>query len=109
MAHDVRIFDQADMLVRFEMDVNDKPVEKRLEKAGTYVVRCGLHKWMHAFIVNTPHPYFAITGEEGEFLLPNVPQGKYLLHIWHETLGETEMPLEVAGNISDFSCTFHRA
>ena len=60
MAHDVRIFDQANMLVRFEMDVNDKPVEKRLEKAGTYVVRCGLHKWMHAFfIVNAPHPYFS--------------------------------------------------
>ena len=105
MAHDVRVFRDADMLFRFEMDVSEKPVEKKLEK-GTYLVRCGLHPWMHAFIITTAHSYYAVSNEKGEFALNDVPAGKHILHIWHETLGEAEIPIEVTHSIQDFSYTF---
>ncbi len=106
MDHDVRIFDEADMLLRFEMDAYDKPVEKQLRKAGTYVVRCGLHPWMHAFVVSAEHPYYAVSDQNGEFRFTGVPPGRYHLHIWHETLGEGQIPVEVEKDISEISYTF---
>lgn len=109
MDHDVRVFDQADMLFRFEMDAFDEPVEKQLDRAGTYVVRCGLHPWMHAFVVSAEHPYYAVSDQSGEFRLTGVPPGHYNLHIWHETLGEGQMPIEVEKDIHGLSYTFQHA
>jgi len=38
-------------------------------------------------VVVADHPFYALTGEAGEFELPTVPPGKYTLQIWQETLG----------------------
>ncbi len=106
IAHDVRSFERAKMLFRFEMDSLEQPVEKKFEQPGIYLLRCGLHPWMHAFIVSAPHRYYAISDEQGKFELPNIPKGKYTLKIWHETLGEVKVPVDVSNSISDFSYTF---
>jgi len=50
-------------------------------------VDCDLHSWMRAWVVVADHPFYALTGEAGEFELPTVPPGKYTLQIWQETLG----------------------
>jgi plastocyanin len=50
-------------------------------------VDCDLHTWMRAWVVVADHPFFAVTGPQGEFVLDNVPPGKYTLKVWHETLG----------------------
>ena len=50
-------------------------------------VDCDLHSWMRAWVVVADHPFYALTGEAGEFELPSVPPGKYTLQIWQETLG----------------------
>lgn len=106
MAHDVRAFKDAEMLFRFEMDVGDKPVEREFEEAGRFLIRCGLHKWMHAYVISIGHPYIAVSDAHGAFKLQDVPAGDYRLSIWHEKLGEAEMPLKVEGALRDFSYTF---
>lgn len=93
LAHDIRSFAEANMLFRFEMEAFAKPVEKKFDKPGIYVIRCGLHPWMHAFVVSAPHAYYAVTDEQGSFTLKDVPPGAQTLHVWHETLGETDLPL----------------
>lgn len=50
-------------------------------------IDCDLHTWMRAWVVVADHPFFAVTGPQGEFVLDNVPPGKYTLKVWHETLG----------------------
>jgi len=50
-------------------------------------VDCDLHTWMRAWVVVAEHPYYTVTGANGEFVLDNVPPGKYTLKIWQETLG----------------------
>ena len=50
-------------------------------------VNCDLHSWMRAWVVVADHPFYALSGDGGEFALPNVPPGKYVLQTWHETLG----------------------
>lgn len=59
-------------------------------------VRCDVHPWMQAWIGVVDHPYFAVTGADGRFRLPDVPPGTYTLGVWHERLGtrETRVGLE---------------
>ncbi len=106
LAHDVRAFDLASMLFRLDMDTQAKPAERSFEKPGIYTIRCGLHPWMHAFAVQAGHPFYAVSNGKGEFVLRDVPDGRHTLHIWHETLGQVEMPIEVSGPVQNFSYTF---
>lgn len=58
-------------------------------------VSCNVHTWMQGFIFVTPHPFNAVTDENGTFEIKGVPAGKYKIKAWHETLGEREQDLTV--------------
>ncbi|HEY7428659.1 MAG TPA: carboxypeptidase regulatory-like domain-containing protein [Gemmataceae bacterium] len=49
-------------------------------------IRCDIHFWMSAYLHVLSHPFFAVTGDDGSFLLNGVPPGTYTLQTWHETL-----------------------
>ncbi|MFT5051348.1 MAG: hypothetical protein ACI8QZ_002759, partial [Chlamydiales bacterium] len=34
------------------------------------------------------HPFFAVSGTDGAFSIPNLPPGKYTLTAWHEKYGK---------------------
>jgi len=57
------------------------------KKPETVRIDCDLHSWMRAWVVVAEHPFYTVTGANGEFVLDNVPPGKYTLRIWQETLG----------------------
>jgi plastocyanin len=50
-------------------------------------VKCNLHPWMHGYFVVLKTSHFAVTAEDGVFRLPDLPQGKYTVTAWHESLG----------------------
>jgi plastocyanin len=50
-------------------------------------INCDLHSWMQAWVVVAAHPYYAITGADGQFSFDNLPPGQYNLQVWHERLG----------------------
>ena len=50
-------------------------------------INCDLHSWMVGWVVVAAHPYYAITGADGQFAFDNLPPGQYKLQIWHERLG----------------------
>lgn len=52
-------------------------------------VRCDVHAWMNAWVGVVNHPYFAVTGPDGRFSLPNLPAGTYTVEAWHEAAGTT--------------------
>jgi hypothetical protein len=49
------------------------------------LVKCDIHPWMNAYVRIFPHPYFAVTDENGNFTIKNAPAGNYRLVLWHET------------------------
>jgi hypothetical protein len=59
-------------------------------------VKCDAHEWMHAWIMELDHPYFATTGADGHFTIKDVPPGSYTLAVWHEVAGEKSAPVVVA-------------
>ena len=62
--------------------------KRKLRRAGTYRVECDTHTWMKSYILVFNHPFFAVTDENGIFMLKNIPVGKHTVRVWHEILGE---------------------
>ena len=58
-------------------------------------VGCDVHGWMSAHIGVLEHPYFATTGNDGSFEIPNLPPGDYVLEAWHEKYGAQTMEVKV--------------
>ena len=61
-------------------------------------VKCDVHPWMQAFVGVLPHPYFAVSGEDGSFTINNLPAGDYVVAAWHEQLGEQTQNVTVGAN-----------
>ncbi len=56
------------------------------------------HYWMTAYAVVMSHPYFAGVDADGNYLLEDVPPGKYTLVSWHEYFGVKEQLVQVKEN-----------
>jgi Polysaccharide lyase family 4, domain II len=63
---------------------------------GLIKVKCDAHEWMHAWIMELDHPYYATTDAAGHFTIKDVPPGNYTLVAWHEAAGEKSAPVVVA-------------
>ncbi|MFQ5965644.1 MAG: carboxypeptidase regulatory-like domain-containing protein [Candidatus Scalinduaceae bacterium] len=70
----------------------------RLNKSGEIPLRCNVHQEMSAVIVVLDNPYFTLTNKKGEFMIDNVPPGKYTLKTWHEKYKPVSMKVTVEPN-----------
>ena len=74
------------------------PIEKTFARAEVLIpVKCDQHPWMKSYIGVLKHPFFAVTAEDGTFVIKGLPPGKYTVAAWHEKGGPngTEKPMEV--------------
>jgi plastocyanin len=72
---------------------------KRFETAEVlFPVTCSVHPWMRSYIGVSPHPFFAVTGNDGSFTLKGVPPGTYTIEAVHEKYGMKEGRLTLAPN-----------
>jgi hypothetical protein len=71
------------------------PNEHVLTKAGVLELTCAAHPWTRAWIAVFDHPYFALTGTDGSFVIDSVPPGRYRVHAWHPRLGAMEESLTI--------------
>jgi len=65
------------------------------QKPEIVQITCDLHAWMVGWVVVAAHPYYAITGADGQFAFDNLPPGQYQVAVWHERLGTTKASLVV--------------
>ncbi|HYM37116.1 MAG TPA: carboxypeptidase regulatory-like domain-containing protein [Nitrospiraceae bacterium] len=52
-----------------------------------FVMQCGFHAYMESWGLAVENPYYAVTGQDGTFSIPDVPAGEYLLVAWHPQEG----------------------
>jgi len=50
-------------------------------------MKCDVHPWMFSYIGVCDHPYYAVTGKDGSFKIPNVPVGNYTIEAFHLKAG----------------------
>lgn len=58
-------------------------------------VRCNNHPWMQAFLNVAPNPFFAVSGEDGQFAIHGLPPGTYTLVAVQEQLGQQQSTVTV--------------
>jgi hypothetical protein len=62
----------------------DVPRTRTMAQSGVVEVRSGSGAfWARAYVLVQPHPYMALTDEQGHFSFDQVPAGRYQLHAWH--------------------------
>jgi len=61
-------------------------------------VKCNMHPWMRFYVAVVSHPYFQVTGKDGQFALRNVPPGTYTLTAWQETYGSKKQTIDIQSN-----------
>ena len=67
------------------------------DKEEFIAVKCNLHSWMQGYFVVLKNKYFAVTGDDGRFTLPDLPPGHYTVTAWHESLGTQSRELVIGG------------
>lgn len=98
--HNLRIFRDADMLMHEWQQPAPQPnaISRKFDEAGRFLLRCGVHAWMSAWVIVADHPYYALSDSNGNFTIPQVPPGEYTLQVWHEALGEQQQKVVVNNN-----------
>ena len=83
------------------------PVKKEL-KEGVVNISCDIHPHMRSHIQVVTNKFYAVSDENGMFVITDVPAGQHKLKIWHEKLGEQEIDILVkAGERSEVEIEFN--
>ncbi|MEX2309256.1 MAG: hypothetical protein WD738_16770 [Pirellulales bacterium] len=62
------------------------PYKVQKEAAMPNKVVCSIHPWMLAYMLPRENGYYAVTDEQGQFEIANVPAGEELeFQVWHES------------------------
>ncbi len=72
----------------------------RFDKPGPVQIFCHLHPNMNAAILVVPNIYFAQPSANGEFQIPAVPAGHYMLRLWHKSAGFLQEEIDVPADSS---------
>ena len=77
------------------------PIEQTFAREEVMIpVKCNVHPWMKSYIGVLKHPFFAITGKDGTFVIKGLPPGDYTIEAWHEKLGTLTQKVSVAAKES---------
>lgn len=73
------------------------PFSEKFDKPEFVPVKCNVHPWMHTTFAVLKNSHYSVSGEDGGFLLPNLPPGKYTIAAWHEFYGEQTQEVTITG------------
>ena len=73
-----------------------------LLRNGHYIFRtqCGVHDFMQSWGMAVGNPYFAVTGPDGGFTIPDLPPGTYDVIAWHPYMKVQAQKITVPANAS---------
>ena len=67
------------------------------ERPGVMVLACDVHLHMRGYVVVSPTPWVQVCSSQGRFRLEDVPDGRYILNVWHEMGEPLRKEIAVAG------------
>jgi len=107
--HNVHAFGDGDRtLFNLAIPVKGMSVRRPNLQPGRMRFKCDAgHTWMSAYIQVFPHPYHAVSGNNGAFEIEGLPAGSYTAHAWHERLGEKNARVTVtAGGTAELTFAY---
>lgn len=95
--HNVHTYKGPSTLFNQAQVYGQPPIKKKAPGVGDVVkFKCDVHPWMTGWLVVTDSPFFAITGADGSFSIPNIPAGSYTVEAWHERFGTKQAQVTIA-------------
>ncbi|MBV9339324.1 MAG: hypothetical protein JO159_00355 [Acidobacteria bacterium] len=72
---------------RFDLGLYEAGTTRNVsfDRQGISYIFCNIHAEMSAVVIALDTPYYGISGRNGEVVVPNVPTGRYSMHLWYET------------------------
>lgn len=65
------------------------------DKPGAVRIFCEIHSDMNCVVLVLENPHFVYPDAKGHFKIENVPEGEYLLKIWHKTSEWGAQPVKI--------------
>lgn len=74
---------------RFDLGLYEAGTSRmvRFDRPGISYIFCNIHPEMSAVVITLATPWYAVSNGSGQLSIPDVPYGRYLLHIWSEAMG----------------------
>lgn len=94
--HNIHLLPKINPESNFSQPKQGMKRDLQLVKEDAFKAKCDVHPWMSCYIRVFDHPFFAITGKDGTFVLEGLPPGNYVVEVWHEQFGTQTMTVEVA-------------
>ena len=82
LLHTVQMSGNADYNLPFVLEGQE--ITRPMTREGRVSTRCNVHVWMNGEMIVARHPYYAVTDQDGNFELTQVPPGDYEILAWHE-------------------------
>ena len=100
--HNIHTYSIANPPINLAQPKTRPKITKKFEKPEIVKVTCDAHKWMSAWLIVMDNPYYAVTDDNGNFKLTDVPPGTYKIQVWHEALGKQtrEVTVKEKGEVS---------
>lgn len=89
-AHNTRTVPLKNQQQNYSLIANDRtgvPFKNKLPERLPIEIQCNIHPWMKARWLVLDHPYGAISDEQGEFKIADLPAGDHELIVWQERVG----------------------
>jgi plastocyanin len=90
---------------RFDLGLYQAGTQKsvRFDKPGVSYLFCNIHPEMSAAVLAVESHWFDVSDAHGHVTIPDVPPGRYALHVWHENatpeaLKEADRTIEITSN-----------
>ena len=86
-----------------------KKLSVKFEKPeAPFKVKCDVHPWMGAYIGVFDHPCFAVSGDDGTYIISDLKPGEYVIEAWHEKLGSQTANVTVSDSAVHQDFTFKK-
>lgn len=90
---------------RFDLGLYEAGAHKeiRFDREGASYIFCNIHPEMAAIIMTVDSEFYAVSDKAGRVSIPNVPVGRYILHVWYENatsqaLSASDRLVDIEGN-----------
>ncbi|HEX5422865.1 MAG TPA: carboxypeptidase regulatory-like domain-containing protein [Candidatus Acidoferrales bacterium] len=90
---------------RFDLGLYEAGAQKavRFDRPGASYIFCNIHPEMMAVVLALDTRFYAVSNSFGDWSIPNVPPGRYKLHVWYEnatpeTLNALESELAIGSD-----------
>jgi high-affinity iron transporter len=75
----------------------NRDVDFTPERPGVMILACDVHLHMRGYVVVSPTRWVQVCSPKGGFRLEDVPDGRYMLNVWHEIGQPTRTEIVVQG------------